>query len=212
MYPPRVQLSVSLRSSECIKVPIKFTGCSSDSRLDMELIFPLGVRYYNSYCIDYLLCLSLVNTSSSACGSREPCTGTMSQAIRSEFKFLCTLHSPFKLGIWCIHLINLGSGKVRLINKNLPIIVRRLKVHAAKWRVIGLHLGYLSGELDNIEATPSLMLGAPLTWLTAMLERWIQWAPGDGRGSADFATLEDLKDALCEAGLAATAHDLNVNT
>ena len=43
-----------------------------------------------------------------------------------------------------------------------------------------------------------------------MLSQWLQWAPGDSRGSTSFATLEDLKTALNQAGLGATAHDLKV--
>ena len=57
---------------------------------------------------------------------------------------------------------------------------------------------------------PSLIQGAPLSYLGAMLTEWTQWAPEDSRGSADFATLEDLKTALSDAGLGATAHDLYV--
>ena len=91
---------------------------------------------------------------------------------------------------------------------DLPSLLRQLKNHAAKWREIGIHLGFLSGELDNIGARPNLSQGAPVSWLVAMLEEWLQWAPGDGRGSTSFATLEDLKNALNETGLGAIATDL----
>ena len=43
-----------------------------------------------------------------------------------------------------------------------------------------------------------------------MLAQWLQWAPGDSRGSTSFATLEDLKAALNQAGLGAIAYDLKV--
>ena len=43
-----------------------------------------------------------------------------------------------------------------------------------------------------------------------MLDEWLQWAPGDNRGSKDFATFEALKIALNEAGLAAAASDLQL--
>ena len=42
-----------------------------------------------------------------------------------------------------------------------------------------------------------------------MLNAWYQWAPGDGRGSTSFATLEDLKAALVKCGLEITANDLH---
>ena len=97
-----------------------------------------------------------------------------------------------------------------LTNKDLPSLLRQLKNHAAKWREIGIHLGFLPGELDNIGARPTLSQGAPVSWFGAMLESWLQWAPGDGRESTSFATLKDLKAALNETGLGATAHNLNL--
>ena len=45
-----------------------------------------------------------------------------------------------------------------------------------------MQLGFLPGELSNIESRPNLTSGAPVSWLGALLEEWIQWAPGDGRG------------------------------
>lgn len=88
--------------------------------------------------------------------------------------------------------------------------MKKLKAHAAKWREIGIHLGFLPGELSNVEVRPNLMQGAPISWLGALLEEWIQWAPRDCRGSTSFAKLEDLKAALNDAGLGATAHGLNI--
>lgn len=42
-----------------------------------------------------------------------------------------------------------------------------------------------------------------------MVEHWLQWAPGDGRGSKNFATFEDLQAALLRVdGFAAKAYDL----
>ena len=43
MYPPRVKMTVSLKNPDLtLKLPVKFTGCLSDSQLDVELTFPLG--------------------------------------------------------------------------------------------------------------------------------------------------------------------------
>lgn len=43
MYPPRVKMTVSLRNPDLtLKLPVKFSGCLSDSQLDVELTFPLG--------------------------------------------------------------------------------------------------------------------------------------------------------------------------
>ena len=73
-----------------------------------------------------------------------------------------------------------------------------------------MHLGFLLSELSNIESRPTLIQGAPVTLLLALLEDWIQWAPDDSRGSTDFATIESLKGALNDAGLGAAAHDLGI--
>ena len=88
--------------------------------------------------------------------------------------------------------------------------MKKLKAHAAKWREIGTYLGFLTGELSNIEARPNLMHGAPISWLGAMLEEWIQWAPSDSRGSTSLASVEVLKAALRDAGLGTTAHELKI--
>ena len=90
-------------------------------------------------------------------------------------------------------------------------LLSQLSQHATKWEDIGTHLGFLPGELSNIKARPDLFIqGAPRSWLSAMLAEWLQWAPGDGRGSSSFATLEALKTALNQAGLGAAACDLKV--
>ena len=91
-----------------------------------------------------------------------------------------------------------------------PVLLKQLQAHSAKWREIGSFLGFFPGELGNIEARPSLLSGAPRSWLSAMLTDWLQWAPGDGRGSTSFATLESLKAALNQAGLGAIAHYLEI--
>ena len=98
----------------------------------------------------------------------------------------------------------------RLTEEDLQSLLQQLTKNAGRWRDIGTHLGFKSGELDNIQARPYLMSDAPNSWLGAMLSQWLQWAPGDGRGSTSFATLEGLKDAVRLAGLAATAEDLTL--
>ena len=102
------------------------------------------------------------------------------------------------------------SLPTRLSDNHHSVLLRQLTKNAAAWREIGTYLGFHPGELSNIEAHPNSIQSAPISWLSAMLAQWLQWAPGDSRGSTSFATLEDLKTALNQAGLAATAHDLEV--
>ena len=98
----------------------------------------------------------------------------------------------------------------RLTEGDLTSIFCQLSKHASKWRKIGMFLGFYDGELSNIEACPHLMHCAPETWLHTMLTKWLQWAPGDSRGSTAFATLDGLKAALSKAGLGVAAHDLEI--
>ena len=83
-----------------------------------------------------------------------------------------------------------------------------LDIHAAKWMDIGRNLSFLPGELNNIQSSPKLFFNAPKSHLHTMLEEWLQWAPGDGRGNMNFATLQDLQSALRKSGLGAAAADL----
>lgn len=69
-----------------------------------------------------------------------------------------------------------------------------------------MFLGFLPGELRNIEADPSLFLNAPVSRLRKMLELWLQ-CDSDSRGSI---TLESLKVAMSKVGLGASAHQLTV--
>ena len=100
--------------------------------------------------------------------------------------------------------------RTRLSELHHPALLEKLTKHAAHWRNIGERLRFTPDELNDIEARPLLLHGAPRSWLREMLAVWLQWAPGDSRGSRDFATLKALKSALDEAGLAAAASDLQL--
>ena len=59
--------------------------------------------------------------------------------------------------------------------------------------------------MDLIEYTTRLLLCAPSSYLEELLSQWLQWAPGDGRGSTGYATKESLIAALRQANLGALA-------
>ena len=103
-----------------------------------------------------------------------------------------------------------SESQAPLNQHNHSVLFKQLKVHCTRWREIGIHLGFLHSELDEIQARPSLITEAPKSWLSAMLADWLQWAPGDSRGSKKFAMLEDLKAALSESGLANLARNLAI--
>ena len=90
-------------------------------------------------------------------------------------------------------------------------LLSQLKTHAAKWRGIGTFLGFCQGELDTIASKPNIQQQAPVSWLSAMLAEWLEWAPGDERGSKNYATLSGLKSAVREAGLGRTAEELTLS-
>ena len=96
----------------------------------------------------------------------------------------------------------------RLYLHNFTTLYKQLSSNSAKWNMIGLNLGFQPSELQIIRARPFLQSGAPESWLGTMLSEWLEWAPGDGRGSKGYATLHDLKDALVECGLRETARSL----
>ena len=104
-----------------------------------------------------------------------------------------------------------AESQTPLNEHNHSVLLKQLQSHSAKWREIGSSLGFRPSELDEIQARPLLLNGAPRSWLSAVLADWLQWAPGDSRGSTSFALLEDLKAALHELELTQTAHDLGIS-
>ena len=99
----------------------------------------------------------------------------------------------------------------RLFKYHLATLLQRLREHASKWRDIGTNLGFRPGELDNIQAAPKDLMGAPQSWLSAMLAEWLEWAPGDERGSDQYATLKALKEAVSKTTLGTTAESLTIS-
>ncbi len=97
------------------------------------------------------------------------------------------------------------ARRTRLEEKNHSRLLENLSTHSAKWKEIGSYLGFLPSELEDIQVRPLLLATAPKSFLHEMLAEWLQWAPGDSRGSSDFATLENLGEALNKAGLGDTA-------
>ena len=94
---------------------------------------------------------------------------------------------------------------------NHSVLIKQLTKHSAKWENIGISIGFLPRELEEIRARPLLLIGAPTTYLSAMLAAWLQWAPGDSRGSAYYATLEGLKFALGSIkGLEELSRDIGI--
>ena len=90
-----------------------------------------------------------------------------------------------------------------------PSLIEQLGPHAANWKEIGTYLGFSQPELTLIQSSPVHFMGAPGSWLSAMLEAWLEWKPGDKRGSSESASLESLKEAVSKARLGKTAAELH---
>ena len=77
-----------------------------------------------------------------------------------------------------------------------------VREYASQWRDIGAALGFSQGEMNTIQANPLLMLQTPpKSWLRELLTQWMQWEPGDQRGSTAIPTREALRAALLKANL-----------
>ena len=95
---------------------------------------------------------------------------------------------------------------------HLAMLLSKLNDHAFCWRDIGSNLGFKQGELSNIDASVRQQDNpGPVGCLRAMLSQWLQWAPGDNRGSSSFATLDALKTALRDSGLGAIASGISLH-
>ena len=104
-----------------------------------------------------------------------------------------------------------GKTQYKFLDKDFPDIYSKLEQYAIRWRDIGSALGFLEGELNNIQADPLLLTqSAPKSWLKEMLTQWLQWAPKDGRGSSGFATRDSLHTALLKVNLGQLAQKFKV--
>ena len=65
--------------------------------------------------------------------------------------------------------------------------------YSDKWNYIGMGLGFVQPELNQICSNPSLLVsGAPTSFLNNLLNQWVQWP------TMDHPTRPTLR-ALCEA-------------
>ena len=95
-------------------------------------------------------------------------------------------------------------------SRHYGILCQQLRPCAAKWREIAQGLRFHPGEIDNIQADPMKMMGAPVSYMDAVLKVWMEKGPGDDRGSTDVATLEELVLAVRRANCGRIAQDLTL--
>ena len=108
----------------------------------------------------------------------------------------------FSVGFHHLEYLYDSTGEGRLSDRDHRHIYYKLELQASRWRDIGSALGFLEGEMENIQSNPMLLTQSPpKSWLREMLTQWLQWAPGDGRGSSGFATRSSLRAALLKVNL-----------
>ena len=100
------------------------------------------------------------------------------------------------------------SGRITV--DQLRILYQQLYQYAYEWMGIGRNLGFKDGELKNIQDNVPLLTHSPGSYFREMLSKWQQFAPGDGRGSTNYATLEGLKYALKQTNLGVVADELHL--
>ena len=61
-----------------------------------------------------------------------------------------------------------------------------------RWQAIGLNVGFLKSELDEIQNKPLLVAEGSNGFFRELLGRWLNWAPPDHK----FPTGSDLASAL----------------
>ena len=64
-----------------------------------------------------------------------------------------------------------------LEEKDLQLLISVVGRAATRWKEVGLVLGFLKSELDEIEKTLVLTARGPEAYFQEMLSRWLDWAP-----------------------------------
>lgn len=97
-------------------------------------------------------------------------------------------------------------GNTRLQAAHCGSLCEKLRPCAIKWQQIAHYLRFTSHEILNIENNPENLRSN--SFLDVMIGEWLEWVPGDARGSEEYATLEQLQAALIGAGYGVIASEL----
>jgi hypothetical protein len=94
----------------------------------------------------------------------------------------------------------------RLKATDYGCLCKKLHSCAAEWQCIAQSLRFTFSEISTIEANPRNV--RPTSFINNVVGLWLEWAPGDARGSKDYATLEQLQNAVSQAGFGVVASEL----
>lgn len=90
-------------------------------------------------------------------------------------------------------------------------LCEQLRPCASKWDLLAKELDFKVYEIDNLKANPMNLISAPFSYLNEIISLLLNRAPGDARGSKNYATLDDLKDAVERAGFLDVAKKLAIS-
>ena len=148
MYPPRVQMTVTLRNpDQILKLPVKFEGCSGDSQLNTDITFPLGNE--------------MPSQSTSPIGSHPDC---FSSAIIGAHSKHTQYHESITI---VITLVQICPSDDR---PKLRDVFKKLLPLANSWKTIGTLLGVESHILMDIKRDEEGVRDC----LQAMLSEWLK--------------------------------------
>jgi len=76
--------------------------------------------------------------------------------------------------------------------RDLADLTSFLNDMASQWQLLGLKLGFSSGNLKNIQNDPLLISQGAIGYLTELLAQWLKWAPP----KHSLPTIDSLAAAL----------------
>ena len=75
--------------------------------------------------------------------------------------------------------MNVATEQV-LTERDIATLLNLMHNFSDKWNEIGLGLGFIQPELNQIRSDPSLLnSGAPASFLNKLLSQWVQWPTDD---------------------------------
>ena len=127
------------------------------------------------------------------------CPIAMQQKNTHTVFYYSYVHTPFS-----------AADRTLVGDSHYGCLCEQLRPCAASWEDIAKYLGFKAHEVANIRADPLKQVNAPGAFMDSTVDRWSHWAPGDSRGSKDYATLEALITAVDRAGFAVIAQKLTL--
>ena len=104
-----------------------------------------------------------------------------------------------------------GQSRTVVDSRHYGALCEQLRPCVAGWRKIAEGLRFHNYEIENIGSDLTKLVGSPGSYMDAVLSEWLNWGPGDKRGTKDLATLEALKEALNRADFGRVAGTLKLN-